>query len=100
MEFDPKASGWITDTDFICLLIELPVPFGNQELRNHCKFTPKTFPRAKNMVFNPSSYYINEELCILVKNKDILRILKQYKVKTYEGRKSKVHFKDIYKILV
>ena len=52
------------------------------------------------MVFNEKSYYINEHRGILIKNKDILQILKSYKVKTYDGRPQKVHFKDIYTILV
>ena len=37
---------------------------------------------------------------ILVKNKDILRILSAYKIQTYEGEAYRVHFKDIYQILV
>lgn len=37
---------------------------------------------------------------ILVKNKDILRILSAYKLQTYEGKVHRVHFKDIYQILV
>jgi hypothetical protein len=28
-EYDPKATGWIDVLDFICLVIELPPPFGN-----------------------------------------------------------------------
>jgi hypothetical protein len=32
MEYDPKATGWINVEDFICLLIELPPPFGDEEL--------------------------------------------------------------------
>jgi len=34
MEYDPKATGWISVVDFICLLIELPPPFGDIELTN------------------------------------------------------------------
>ena len=37
---------------------------------------------------------------ILVKNKDILRILSAYKIQTYQGKVHRVHFKDIYQILV
>lgn len=32
MEYDPKATGWIDVLDFICLVIELPPPFGSPEL--------------------------------------------------------------------
>lgn len=28
MEYDPKATGWLELMDFVCLLIELPLPFG------------------------------------------------------------------------
>ena len=39
MEYDPKASGWISIIDFVCLIIELPPPFGNPELTKMCKHT-------------------------------------------------------------
>jgi len=99
-EYDPKATGWIDVLDFICLIIELPPPFGNPELTKTCKFTPKKFERAKRLIYNMDSFYINEEKHILVKNKDILRILAAYKIQTYEGKNQSLHFKDIYQILV
>ena len=37
---------------------------------------------------------------IIIKNKDILKILKEYKIQTYEGMADQVHFKDIYQIFV
>lgn len=51
-------------------------------------------------MYNKDSFYVNEEKMILVKNKDILRILSAYKLQTYEGKVHRVHFKDIYQILV
>jgi len=42
-EYDPKANGWITVLDFICLIIELPPPFGNPELTKMCKFNARNF---------------------------------------------------------
>lgn len=36
VEYDPNATGWIKITDFICLIIELDPPFGNDELRSLC----------------------------------------------------------------
>jgi hypothetical protein len=80
MEYDPKASGWISILDFVCLIIELPPPFGNPELTKMCKHTAKRFPKAKNMIYNPSSFYVNEEKMIVVKNKDILKILSAYRI--------------------
>ena len=65
-----------------------------------CKFNAKRFAKAKNLMYNRDSFYVNEEKMILVKNKDILRILSAYKIQTYEGRAHRVHFKDIYQILV
>lgn len=47
MEYDPKASGWISVLDFICLIIELPPPFGNEDITNMCKFSPKKFAASK-----------------------------------------------------
>lgn len=51
-------------------------------------------------MYNKDSFYVNEKKRILVKNKDILRILSAYKLQTYEGKVHRVHFKDIYQILV
>jgi len=61
-----------------------------------CKFSPKKFSKAKNMIYNKNSFFVNEEKLIIVKNKDVLRILAMYKIQTYEGKSNKVHFKDIY----
>ena len=72
MEFDPRATGWITVQDFICLLIELPEPFGNKDLRALCKFNTDSFPVARNMIFSPDSYYVNYERFIIIKNKEML----------------------------
>ena len=96
MEFDPKATGWIKIIDFVQLLIELPPPFGNPELTKMCKFSPKKFTKAKNMIYNKNSFFVNDEKLIIVKNKDVLKILAMYKIQTYEGKMNKVHFKDIY----
>jgi len=52
------------------------------------------------MIFNHESYYVNEERHIIIKNKEILQILQSYKIKTYEGRLTRVHFKDIYNTLI
>ena len=81
MEYDPKASGWISIIDFVCLIIELPPPFGNPELTKMCKHTSqKRYIKAKNMIYNKSSFYVNEDKMIVVKNKDILKILSAYRI--------------------
>lgn len=51
-------------------------------------------------MYNASSFYVNEEKQILIKKKDILKILQAYKIQIYEGKVAHVHFKDIYQILV
>jgi len=51
-------------------------------------------------MYNKDSFFVHEEKMILVKNRDILRILSNYKIQTYEGKVHRVHFKDIYQILV
>lgn len=51
-------------------------------------------------MYNASSFYVNEEKQILIKKKDILKILQAYKIQIYEGKVSHVHFKDIYQIMV
>jgi len=33
MQYDPRATGWIDLLDFVCLVIELPPPFGNDLLK-------------------------------------------------------------------
>lgn len=99
-EYDPSASGWITSLDFVCLVIESPPPFGDVELRK-CKFeSQKEFINAKRRLFNIESYYINDDRQIIIKNTDILRVLNIYKVKTYEEHANRVHFKDVYSLLV
>lgn len=101
MDFDPFATGWICISDFICLIIELPPPFGNEELSKICKFkNKKAFQIAKNRMYNENSFFVNDEKMILIKKKDILRILQAYKIQTYEGKCTHVHFKDIYQVLV
>jgi hypothetical protein len=60
MEYDPKATGWISILDFVCLIIELPPPLGNPELTKMCKHTPKRFVKAKNSIYNKDSFYVND----------------------------------------
>jgi len=38
------------------------------------------------MIYNRASFYVNEDKMIVVKNKDILKILSAYRIQTYEGR--------------
>lgn len=52
------------------------------------------------MIYNVNSFYVNEEKFIIIKNKDILKFLSIYKIQTYEGKTHRVHFKDIYQILI
>ena len=96
MDHDPKASGWIDVIEFIQLIIELPPPFGNENLSKKCKLSAKKFIDAKKKIFNPQCYYINDERHIIVKNSDIIKILQTYKIKTYNGKHRRVHFKDVY----
>lgn len=98
MEYDPSASGWIKITDFICLLIELPHPFGNEELRNMCQFfTPEDFEINKDRIYKQGSYLVNEKKRFILKKKNILNELKNhYKIQTYTDKVDYLHFKDIY----
>ena len=100
MKYDPEATGWIDILDFVCLVVELPHPFGNKFVGPQCSYSQKDFENAKNLIYNRDSYYINEEKRILIKNKDILNILASYKIPTFQGKTNCVHFKDIYQILV
>ena len=43
------------------------------------------FDKAKKKIYNRESYYVNEERWIIVKNKDVLKVLSVYKIQTYEG---------------
>jgi hypothetical protein len=101
MVYDPKATGWINILDFICLLVELPAPFGDPEVTSGWKKNSQAeFDRARKIIYNKDSYYVNESRKIIVKNKDILKILSGYKIQTYEGKNNRVHFKDIYQKLI
>lgn len=51
-------------------------------------------------MYNEDSFFFDDEKMIIMKNKDILNILKDYKIQTYEGMADQVHFKDIYQVLV
>lgn len=97
MEYDPNATGWISITDFICLIIELPPPFGNKQLNEACKSrSRRAFIQQKNRMYNKNSFFLHEEKMILIKKKHILTILQAYKIQTYEGKTNMLHFKDIY----
>jgi hypothetical protein len=99
-DFDPKATGWINMLDFICLIIELPKPFGNPNLKNLCQYDEEEFEIAVDNLFNKTSYYINKERRIIIKHRDILKILNQYKLYIYDGKPDQFHFKDVYYNLV
>ena len=79
-EYDPKATGWISILDFVCLIIELPPPFGDPEMSEWKKNSQSEFDKATKKIYNRDSYYLNEKRLILVKNKDVLRILAIYKI--------------------
>jgi hypothetical protein len=103
MEYDPKATGWIGVYDFVCLITELPAPFGNPTVNGIKDFTLEwknetvaEFEKAKRKIFNRESYYVNEEKFIIAKTKEVLQLLSDYKIHSYEGMESKMHFKDIY----
>lgn len=75
-EYDPSASGWITVKQFICLLIELPPPFGNEDFKKDYKhISVKKFQKKKNLMYNKDSFFVEDEKMIIIKNKDILKIL-------------------------
>lgn len=85
MEYDPDATGWITVTDFICLIIELGDPFGNNKLKSLCKSRDKkVFDSRRNHIYNMDSYYVNAEKMIIIKKKHILKILQAYKIQSYD----------------
>jgi len=102
-EYDPKATGWIDVFDFVCLITELPPPFGNPTVNGIQNFTSDwknetavDFEKAKRKIFNRDSYYVNEDKLIIAKTKDILHLLSDYKIHSYEGKENRMHFKDIY----
>ena len=86
--------------DFICLIIELPKPFGNPNLKNLCQYEEEEFDQNYDNLFNKSSYYINNDRRIIIKHRDILKILSQYKLNIYEGKPLQFHFKDVYANLI
>ena len=101
IEYHPKQTASINVRDFTSLLIVFPPPFGDEELTKEWQKETKTeFESAKRKMYNKNSYYVNEEKRIIVKNKDILKILKSYKITTYETKNHMVHFKDIYQKLI
>lgn len=59
-------------------------------------FDAEKFKINYKKIFNPEAYYINEEKGIIIRNKEILRILTRYKIHIYKGRAEYVHFKDIF----
>jgi len=61
-EYDPQATGWIGLEDFICLVIDLPQPFGSKKLNEQCSFkTKKAFAAEKRKIYNKDSFYVHNE---------------------------------------
>ena len=85
--------------DFICLLVELPEPFGNGALQKICKYEEDEFDDVVEKL-DESSYYINHERRIIIKHRDILKILSNYRLHIYEGHPNQFHFRDVYIKLV
>ena len=51
-------------------------------------------------MYNPDSFYLNEDKRIIIKKKDILKVLEEYRIITYNEKVGYLHFKDIYQTLV
>lgn len=54
----------------------------------------------KTRVINTKDVWIDEENRIIVKNKDILKVLTSFKFHTYKSNPNMIHFKDVFMKLV
>lgn len=83
--------------DFVNLLIELPKPFGDDEMTELFQYDdPVEYARVHAAIYNYEAYYCNKEKGIIIKNAQMIKYLELYKVRTYEGHEGKVHYKDVY----
>jgi hypothetical protein len=97
MRYDPDATGWISARDFVALLIELPKPFGDDEMTRLFRYEDlEEYDRVYAAIYNYDSYYCDRGRGIIIKNAQMIKYLELYKVKTYEGHVGKFHYKDVY----
>lgn len=54
----------------------------------------------KNVTLKSEDVWINEEHRVIIKNKDILKVLTSFKFKTYKAEPNMIHFKDVFMKLV
>ena len=100
--YDPYASGWITMTDLVFLLYELPPPLGRR---------PSSLTQYDDTQYDPDSkqqagsrqqdrYLVNYEKRIVMKKVEALELLKDLKIKMYPDATKQINYVDVFKALI
>jgi hypothetical protein len=99
--YDPYGSGWITMTDLVFLLYELPPPLGKRpsslsqyDDHNHREGNTNTGSRQQDR------YLVNYEKKIVMKKVEALELLKDLKIKMYPDATKQINYVDVFKALI
>lgn len=99
-DYDPYATGWITMTDLIFLLYELPPPLGRrlsimQKMEDNTEDTKKSSGSRQQ-----ERYLVNEEKRIVMKKVEALDLLKGLKIRMYPDATKQIHYVDVFRALI
>lgn len=99
-EYDPQASGWITMTDLVFLLYQLPPPLGSKNLDIDFDSDDDKTEAKGSRTMQQERYLVNPEKGIIMKKMDALDLLKGLKIKVYPDSEKQIHFPDVVKALL
>lgn len=85
--YDPGATGWITMTDLVFLLYELPAPLGKRSSRINSNLAGESQESTKKTLRQQDRYLVNVEKRIIMKKIDALDLLRGLKIKVYSDVK-------------
>lgn len=97
--YDPGATGWITMTDLVFLLYELPAPLGKRSSRINSNLAGESQESTKKTLRQQDRYLVNVEKRIIMKKIDALDLLRGLKIKVYSDVKRQINFVDVFKAL-
>jgi len=100
-DYDPSASGFITMTDLVFLLYELPPPLGKRSSKCHTDSSQlgTSDPRHFSSTLRAEDrFLVNLEKGIIIKKVNALDLLKGLNIKIHQN--NQVHFVDVFKALI
>ena len=101
VEYDPKATGWISLQELIFLLYELPQPLGKRSRRFDKDAQGRdTDQEGGKKMKQQDKYLFNMEKQIVIKKVDALDLLKDLKIKVHDDPEKQIHWVDVFKALI